>query len=68
MRWSDLKIKAVLVKDEGLFKHFRIDREDVSLISLLSEVPHNAGLRDVLIEEPTIEEVIRSFYLSKPAV
>lgn len=59
---------AQLVKDEGLFKHFRIDREDVSLISLLSEVPHNAGLRDVLIEEPTIEEVIRSFYLSKPAV
>ena len=58
---------AELVKDEGLFKHFRIDREDVSLISLLSEVPHNAGLRDVLIEEPTIEEVIRSFYLSKPA-
>ena len=59
---------AELVKDVGLFLFFRIDREDVSLISLLSEVPDNAGLRDVLIEEPTIEEVIRSFYLSKPAV
>jgi len=58
---------AELVKDEGLFKHFRIDREDVSLISLLSEIPSTTGLRDVLVEEPTIEEVIRSFYLSKPA-
>jgi ABC-2 type transport system ATP-binding protein len=59
---------AELVKDEGLFKHFSIDREDVSLISLLSQIPDAAGLRDVLIQEPTIEEVIRSFYLSKPAV
>jgi ABC-2 type transport system ATP-binding protein len=57
---------ADLVSDEGIFKHFRIDREEVSLISILAEVPPGAGLRDVLIEEPTIEEVIRSFYLSKP--
>jgi ABC-2 type transport system ATP-binding protein len=57
---------AELVSDEGLFKYFRIEKKAVSLISILAEIPDTAGLRDVLIEEPSIEEVIRSFYLSKP--
>lgn len=56
---------AELVKDEGVFKYFRIEEQAVSLISLLAEIPNSAGLRDVLIEEPSIEEVIRSFYQSK---
>jgi viologen exporter family transport system ATP-binding protein len=59
---------AVSVKDDGLFKYYRIDREDVSLLSVLSELPDGLSLKDVLMEEPSIEEVIRSFYVNKPAL
>jgi ABC-2 type transport system ATP-binding protein len=60
--------RATLVNDEGLFKHYRIERPDVSLVSILAELPDGLPLKDVLVEEPTIEEVIRAFYTGKPAV
>jgi ABC-2 type transport system ATP-binding protein len=60
--------RARLVNDEGLFKHYRIERPDVSLVSILAELPDGLPLKDVLVEEPTIEEVIRAFYTGKPAV
>jgi ABC-2 type transport system ATP-binding protein len=60
--------KAVLVSDEGLFKHYRIERPDVSLISILADIPESLELKDVLVEEPSIEEVIRAFYTGKPAL
>lgn len=59
---------ARLIRDEGLFKHYVIDREDVSLIQVLGDVPQGFGLKDVSLEEPDIEEVIRTFYLEKPAL
>ena len=59
--------RAALVNDEGVFKHYRIARSDVSLISILAELPEGLPLKDVLVEEPTIEEVIRAFYENKPA-
>jgi ABC-2 type transport system ATP-binding protein len=59
--------RAALVNDEGVFKHYRIERPDVSLISILAELPEGLPLKDVLVEEPTIEEVIRAFYENKPA-
>ena len=60
--------RAALVSDEGMFKHYRIERPDVSLVSILAELPDGLPLKDVLVEEPTIEEVIRAFYTGKPAV
>jgi ABC-2 type transport system ATP-binding protein len=60
--------RAVLVSDEGTFKHYRIERQDVSLVSILAELPEALPLKDVLVEEPTIEEVIRAFYETKPAL
>lgn len=60
--------RAVLVSDEGVFKHYRIERKDVSLVSILAELPEGLPLKDVLVEEPTIEEVIRAFYTGKPPV
>jgi ABC-2 type transport system ATP-binding protein len=60
--------RAALVSDEGPFKHYRIERQDVSLIAILAELPEGLPLKDVLVEEPTIEEVIRAFYENKPAL
>jgi ABC-2 type transport system ATP-binding protein len=59
--------KAALVSDEGLFKHYRIEDAAVSLLSILAEIPEQLRLRDVLVEEPTIEEVIRAYYTQRPA-
>ena len=60
--------RAALVNDEGVYKHYRIERPDVSLVSILNELPEGLPLKDVLVEEPTIEEVIRAFYENKPAL
>ena len=53
---------ATLTADEGLVKHYLIEREDVSLVDVLAEVGRERELKDIAIEEPTIEEVIRTFY------
>ena len=58
---------ARLVRDEGVDKHYLIERSEVSLVEVLAGVPSEAGLRDIAIEEPGIEEVIRGFYRSKAA-
>lgn len=57
---------AHLVTDEGAAKHFLIKREDVSLVQILTELGEGHGLKDVKLEEPDIEEVIRTFYQNKP--
>ena len=53
---------ATLSEDKGLRKHFLIDDDDASLIDLLGELGSGHDLRDAGIEEPGIEEVIRTFY------
>jgi ABC-2 type transport system ATP-binding protein len=59
---------ARLVRDEGVDKHYVIERQDISLVAVLADVPPAAGLKDISVEEPGIEEVIREFYLNKPAL
>jgi ABC-2 type transport system ATP-binding protein len=57
---------ATLAADEGSAKHYLLDREDVSLLDVLGELGRGHGLKDVKLEEPDIEEVIRTFYQTKP--
>ncbi|MGB3337089.1 MAG: ATP-binding cassette domain-containing protein [Devosia sp.] len=58
---------ATLTADEGLRKHYLLEREDVSLIDVLGEVGSERGLKDVALDEPDIEEVIRTFYQRRNA-
>lgn len=58
---------ATLTADEGLRKHYLLDREDVSLVHVLSEIGSDRGLKDIALEEPGIEEVIRTFYQGRNA-
>ena len=58
---------AKLTADEGLRKHYLLDREDVSLVQVLSEIGNDRGLKDIALEEPGIEEVIRTFYQGRNA-
>ena len=58
---------ARLTTDEGLRKHYLLEREDVSLIDVLAEIGSGRDLKDVALEEPGIEEVIRTFYQGRNA-
>lgn len=58
---------ATLTADEGLRKHYLLEREDVSLVQVLGEVGNDRGLKDVALHEPDIEEVIRTFYQRRNA-
>jgi ABC-2 type transport system ATP-binding protein len=53
---------ATLTNDDGLIKHYLLEREEVSLVQILSEVGSTRDLKDVALHEPNIEEVIRTFY------
>jgi ABC-2 type transport system ATP-binding protein len=57
---------ATLAADEGVAKHYLLEDEAISILDVLSEVGHGHGLKDVKLDEPDIEEVIRTFYQSKP--
>ena len=59
---------ARLVRDDGAAKHFLLDREDISILDVLTELGTGYDLKDVALHEPAIEEVIRSFYQNKPAL
>ena len=59
---------ARLVTDEGAAKHFLLEDEAVSLLDVLNEVGRGHDLKDVKLEEPDIEEVIRTFYQQKVQV
>lgn len=58
---------ARLTTDEGSRKHYLIEREEVSLVDVLSEIGSDRGLTDVALDEPGIEEVIRTFYKGRNA-
>jgi ABC-2 type transport system ATP-binding protein len=59
--------RARLVEDAGVYKHYLIESDETSLIEVIADVPQGFGLKDVTVEEPMIEEVIRSFYQNKPS-
>lgn len=56
---------ATLITDAGAAKHFLLEREDFSLLDVLTELGTGYDLKDVKLEEPDIEEVIRTFYRNK---
>ncbi len=58
---------AVLTADEGLVKHYLIEHDGVSLVDILGEIGSGRAIKDVSIEEPSIEEVIRTFYAGRMA-
>ncbi len=58
---------ARLTADEGSRKHYLLEREDVSLVDVLGEIGNDRGLKDIALEEPGIEEVIRTFYQGRNA-
>lgn len=53
---------CLLISDEGVRKHFLVKREDVSLVDIFAELGSYRELRDVAMQVPNIEEVIRSYY------
>jgi len=53
---------ARLVDDAGVLKHYVLERDDVSLVSVLSDLRDRTDLEDLSLEEPGIEELIRSVY------
>ncbi|UXN73595.1 hypothetical protein N8D56_22890 [Devosia sp. A8/3-2] len=57
---------AQLVSDEGAAKHFLLDSEDISILNVLTELGSGYDLSDVALEEPDIEEVIRTFTRTSP--
>jgi ABC-2 type transport system ATP-binding protein len=57
-----------LVSDAGALKHYLIEREDVSLVQVLSDLRDRADLKDLSLEEPGIEELIRGIYTSPKGV
>jgi ABC-2 type transport system ATP-binding protein len=59
---------ATLAADDGAAKHFVLEDENVSLLDVLGELGRGHGLKDVKLEEPDIEEVIRTFYQNKPSL
>ena len=58
---------ARLTADEGPVKHYLIENETVSLMDVLAEVGAGRDITDAAIEEPSIEEVIRTFYAGRAA-
>jgi len=58
---------ARLHSDEGLRKSYLIESEAVSLIDVLREIGSDHTLKDIALEEPGIEEVIRTFYQTRAA-
>lgn len=60
-------LSAKLETDEGLRKHYLIEREEVTILDVLREVGADRRLKDVAIEAPNIEEVIRTYYQGRNA-
>ena len=58
---------ARLTSDDGLRKHYLLERDDVSLVQVLDEIGDTTQLKDISVEEPNIEEVIRTFYQRRNA-
>lgn len=58
---------ARLTSDDGLRKHYLLERDDVSLVQVLDEIGDTTTLKDISVEEPNIEEVIRTFYQRRNA-
>jgi ABC-2 type transport system ATP-binding protein len=56
---------ATLATDGGALKLFTIQRDDVSLVQILSDLHARSDLKDISIEEPSIEDLVRTVYASE---
>ena len=54
--------RAELVEREGQRARFRFSREDISASELITELAQQHRVRDISVEEPEIEEVVRKIY------
>lgn len=60
---SEVKIaRAELIEREGQRARFRFNREHVSASELITELAQQHRVRDISVEEPEIEEVVRKIY------
>jgi ABC-2 type transport system ATP-binding protein len=59
---------ARLVSDTGALKQYLLERDDVSLVQVLSDLRDRVDLKDLSLEEPGIEELIRGVYTSPAGV
>jgi ABC-2 type transport system ATP-binding protein len=50
------------VKDRGVQKQYLLERDDISLVAVLADLRALTELKDVSLEEPGIEELIRGVY------
>ncbi len=61
--YSTLRLPAgEIIRDEGLKKSIRFSRSEITAIDLISAIGSEFGIRDVSIEEPEIESIIRQIY------
>jgi ABC-2 type transport system ATP-binding protein len=59
-----LRIQGVRVAEaDGLRQRLRFRRDEVSAAVVVAEVARQARLRDLTLEEPAIEDVVRGIYL-----
>jgi len=54
--------RAELMEREGQRARFRFNREHVSASELITELAQQHRVRDISVEEPEIEEVVRKIY------
>jgi ABC-2 type transport system ATP-binding protein len=60
---SEVKIaRAELIEREGQRARFRFNRQHVSASELITELAGQYRVRDISIEEPEIEEIVRKIY------
>lgn len=58
---------ARLSRDDGRIKHYVVEDAAVSLVDVFADLRGRHEIKDVSMEEPTIEEVIRTFYTRRAA-
>jgi len=60
---SEVKIaRAELMEREGQRARFRFNRQHVSASELITELAQQHRVRDISVEEPEIEEIVRKIY------
>lgn len=60
---SEVKIaQAELIEREGQRARFRFNRQHVSASELITELAQQHRVRDISVEEPEIEEIVRKIY------
>jgi len=59
--------RAELVEREGQQVRFRFNRRQVSASALITELAGKYQIRDISVEEPEIEEIVRKIYQRSPS-